>query len=39
VVIEMDSDKPYTHFDSHKKKYPPGQRKKEKNWAKKHKKW
>ena len=35
VAIEMDSDKPYTHFDSHKKKYPPGQaKKKEKNWAK-----
>lgn len=38
VLIEMDSDKPYMQFESHKKKYPPGQRKKEKNWAKKHNK-
>jgi hypothetical protein len=37
VVIEMASDKPYTHYDSHKKKYPPGQLKKKKNWVKK--KW
>lgn len=37
VVIEMDSDKPYNHFDSHKKKYPPGQLKKKKKWV--EKKW
>jgi hypothetical protein len=35
VMIEMDLDKPYTRFDSHKKKYPPGQLKKK--WTKK--KW
>jgi hypothetical protein len=35
VAIEMDSDKPYDHFDSHKKKYPPGQMKKKNKWAKK----
>jgi hypothetical protein len=34
VAIEMDSDKPYTHFDSHKKKFPPGQLKKKKKRAK-----
>jgi hypothetical protein len=34
VAIEMDSDKPYTQFEKHKKKYPPGQLKK-----KKRKKW
>ncbi len=28
VSLEMDSDKPYVHFDAHKKKYPPGQAKK-----------
>jgi hypothetical protein len=34
VSIEMDSDKPYTHFKKHKKKYPPGQLKKKKDtWA------
>lgn len=34
VSIEMDSDKPYTQFIKHKKKYPPGQLKKKKNkWA------
>jgi len=37
VAIEMNSDKPYTQFHSHKKKYPPGQLKKKKKWAKK--KW
>ena len=35
VAIEMDTDKPYTHFYSHKKKYPHGQLKK----GKKGKKW
>lgn len=30
VHIEMDSDKPYTHYDDHKRKYPPGQLKKKK---------
>ena len=36
VTIEMESDKPYTHFKDHKKKYPPGQLKKKKDkWAKK----
>jgi hypothetical protein len=28
VSIEMDTDKPYTKFKDHKKKYPPGQLKK-----------
>ncbi len=28
VTIEMDSDKPYTGFEIHKRKYPPGQAKK-----------
>ncbi len=28
VTIEMDSDKPYTGFEMHKRKYPPGQAKK-----------
>ena len=37
VTIEMDSDKPYTQFASHKKKYPPGQLKKESKRTKK--KW
>ena len=35
VTIEMDTDKPYTKFKEHKRKYPPGQLKKKK-WAKKH---
>ena len=35
VAIEMPSDKPYTQFHSHKKKYPPGQLKKKKKRAKK----
>ena len=34
VNIEMDTDRPYTQFEVHKKKYPPGQMKK-----KKKKKW
>ena len=37
VTIEMDSDKPYTQFASHKKKYPPGQPKKKSKLTKK--KW
>ncbi|WP_455203674.1 hypothetical protein [Kaarinaea lacus] len=36
VSIEMDSDKPYSHHSEHKKKYPPGQAKKNKA-HKKHK--
>ncbi len=31
VDIEMESDRPYTDFASHKSKYPPGQKKKKKN--------
>ncbi len=27
VSIEMDSDKPYTHYKEHQRKYPPGQAK------------
>ena len=38
VTIEMDSDRPYTHFKKHKKKYPPGQLKKKEKYVKK-KKW
>jgi len=38
IEIEMDTDRPYTHFDSHKQKYPAGHMKKSKTWAKK-KKW
>ncbi|UCD57070.1 MAG: hypothetical protein JSV16_14845 [Candidatus Hydrogenedentota bacterium] len=34
VTIEMDSDRPYTEFEYHKQKYPPGQTKK-KNKGKK----
>ena len=35
VVLEMDTDKPYTYYSDHKKKYPPGQAKKNKSnkWA------
>jgi hypothetical protein len=35
VSIEMDTDRPYTKFNEHKKKYPPGQlkKKKKKNWS------
>ena len=32
VTIEMNSDKPYTHYKEHQRKYPPGQTKK---WGKK----
>ena len=36
VTIEMDTDKPYKGFKSHKAKYPPGQMKKKKNkWSSK----
>ena len=37
VTIGMDTDKPYTKFKNHKRKYPPGQLKKKnknKKWAK-----
>ncbi len=35
VTIEMDTDKPYTHFKEHKRKYPPGQlKKKKRKWTK-----
>lgn len=37
VSIDMDTDKPYTRYAEHKKKYPPGQLKK-KNKGKKGKK-
>ena len=37
VVIEMDSERPYTQFSSHKKKHPPGHMKKKDKWAKKKK--
>ena len=34
VTIEMDSDKPYTKFKDHQKKYPPGQvKKKNDKWV------
>lgn len=36
VTIEMDTDKPYTRFAEHKKKYPPGQLRKK---TKGRKKW
>ena len=36
VTIEMDTDKPYKEFKTHKVKYPPGQLKKKKNkWSSK----
>ncbi len=35
VGIEMYSDKPYTHYEDHKRKYPPGQKKKKKKKKKK----
>ena len=39
VVIESDSDAPYSHHDEHKKKYPPGHKKGKKDKKdKKHKK-
>lgn len=33
VTIDMDTDKPYTQFAEHKKKYPPGQLKKKEKWS------
>ncbi len=34
VTLEMDTDKPYTQFETHKRKYPPVQlKKKTKKWA------
>jgi hypothetical protein len=40
VVLEMDTDKPYTNYNYHKKKYPPGQANMNKSnkWADKGKK-
>lgn len=40
VVLEMDTDKPYTYYNDHNNKYPPGQAKKNKSnkWADKGKK-
>jgi hypothetical protein len=37
VNIDMESDRPYTAFDKHKKKYPPGHKKnkKDKKWVNK----
>jgi hypothetical protein len=38
VTLVMETDKPYTHYEAHSRKYPPGQmKKKNKKWAK-HKK-
>jgi len=35
VTIELDTDRPYTHFEKHKRRYPPGQlKKKNKKWVK-----
>ena len=35
VTLEMDTDRPYTQFKEHQRKYPPGQlKKKTKKWAK-----
>jgi hypothetical protein len=41
VSIDMNTDKPYTRYAEHKKKYPPGQLKKKKKGkkGKKGKKW
>jgi hypothetical protein len=38
VTLEMDTDKPYSQHGKYKKHYPPGQKHKDKKWAKK-KKW
>jgi hypothetical protein len=40
VALEMETDKPYTYYDDHNKKYPPGKAKKNKSkkWALKGKK-
>ena len=37
VFIEMDSERPYSQFSSHKKKHPPGHMKKKDKWVKKKK--
>jgi hypothetical protein len=37
VVLEMDTDKPYTYYSKHKEQYPPGQTKKKKNKKNGHK--
>ncbi|MDX2453004.1 hypothetical protein [Desulfosarcina sp.] len=37
VTVELETDKPYEHYEEHTEKYPPGQMKKWKN--KKDKKW
>jgi hypothetical protein len=37
VAIDMDDDEPYREFESHKKKYPPGQMKKMEKGKKKDK--
>jgi hypothetical protein len=37
VSIEMDSDRPYTHYEEHRHNYPPGQYKKKDQ--KKNNKW
>lgn len=34
VSLELDTDKPYIYHDQHKRKYPPGQKKKAKNQKK-----
>ena len=39
VTIHMNSDRPYTKYSHHKKKYPPGQMKKKKKKNKKWKRW
>lgn len=40
VALELDTDEPYTYYNAHKKKYPPGQAKNNKSskWAQKEKK-
>ena len=37
VTIDMDDDEPYREFESHKKKYPPGQMNKGEKGKKKNK--
>ncbi len=40
VSLEMDSDKPYSEYETHHKKYPPGQmKKKNKNKKRGYEKW
>ena len=39
VTVELETDKPYEHYEEHTEKYPPGQMKKWKNKNKKEKKW